>query len=102
FRNVQARAVTSATGTLPALPAHIPDDLKQMDVIAAATLRDCMQTVFEDGPRRDQRLWTGDLRLQALTSYVSLQSHDLVKRSLYLLAAFPRADGLLPGDVYEL
>ena len=101
FRNVRAHALTSATGTLPPLPAAMPDDLKRMDVVAAATLRDCMQTVFEDGPRRDQRLWTGDLRLQALTSYVTLPNHDLVKRCLYLLAAFPRADGLLAGDVFD-
>ena len=101
FSNVRAHALTSARGELPALPARFPDDLKQMDVVAAATLRDCMQTVFEDGPRRDQRLWTGDLRLQALTSYVTQPNHDLVKRCLYLLAAYPRADGLLAGDVFE-
>lgn len=29
---------------------------------------DCMQSVFEDGPKRDRRLWLGDLRLQALAS----------------------------------
>ena len=101
FRNVQAHALTSATGTVPPLPKRLPADLHDMDRVAAATLRDCMQTVFEDGPRRDQRLWTGDLRLQALTSYVTFPNNDLVKRSLYLLAAFPREDGLLPANVYE-
>ena len=101
FRNVTAHAVTSAKGSPAPLPDRFPDDLKRMDVVAAATLRDCMQTVFEDGPRRDQRLWTGDLRLQALTSYVTTPNNDLVKRCLYLLAAFPRADGLLAGDVFE-
>ncbi len=101
FKNVRAHALTSAKGTPPPLPAHMPDDLKQMDIVAAATLRDCMQTVFEDGPRRDQRLWTGDLRLQALTSYAALPNPGLVKRCLYLLAAYPRADGLLPGDVFD-
>ncbi len=101
FQNVKAHAVTSAKGALPPLPDRFPDDLKRMDAVAAATLRDCMQTVFEDGPRRDQRLWTGDLRLQALTSYVTTPNNDLVKRCLYLLAAFPRADGLLAGDVFE-
>ncbi len=101
FKNVRAHALTSATGPPPPLAAAMPDDLKRMDVVAAATLRDCMQTVFEDGPRRDERLWTGDLRLQALTSYAILPNNDLVKRCLYLLAAYPRADGLLPGDVYE-
>ena len=101
FKSMRAHALTSAKGTLPPLPAHIHDDLKAIDAVAAATLRDCMQTVFEDGPRRDERLWTGDLRLQALTSYVTLPNPDLVKRCLYLLAAFPRADGLLAGDVFE-
>jgi len=101
FRNVRAHALTSATGTVPALPKRLPADLHEMDRVAAATLRDCMQTVFEDGPRRDQRLWTGDLRLQALTSYVTFPNNDLVKRSLYLLAAFPREDGMLPANIFE-
>jgi len=101
LRNVRAHALTSATGTVPALPKRLPADLHEMDRVAAATLRDCMQTVFEDGPRRDQRLWTGDLRLQALTSYVTFPNNDLVKRSLYLLAAFPREDSLLPANVFE-
>ncbi len=101
FSNMRAHALTSAKGPPAPLTAHIPDDLKAIDTVAVATLRDCMQTVFEDGPRRDQRLWTGDLRLQALTSYAALPNPDLVKRCLYLLAAFPREDGLLAGDVYD-
>ncbi len=101
LKNARAHALTSAkTAPLP-LPDHLPDDLRHMDAVAIATLRDCMQTVFEDGPRRDQRLWMGDLRLQALTSYAALPNPDLVKRCLYLLAAYPRADGLLPGDVFD-
>ena len=27
-----------------------------------------MQDVFEDGPKRDRRLWLGDLRLEALAN----------------------------------
>jgi hypothetical protein len=60
-----------------------------------------MQTVFEDGPRRDQRLWIGDMRLQAMTNYVSFKNYDLVKRCLYLFAALPREDGLLAACVFE-
>jgi hypothetical protein len=30
-----------------------------------------MQEVFEDGPKRDRRLWLGDLRLQALVNDVT-------------------------------
>lgn len=101
FRNVRAHAVTSARSALRPLPANIPQDLRKIDLIAAATLRDCMQTTFEDGPRRDRRLWTGDLRLQALTSYIAMPNVDLVRRCLFLLAAYPRADGMLAGCVFE-
>ena len=31
--------------------------MQRIDAVSIATLRDCMQTTFEDGPRRDQRLW---------------------------------------------
>ena len=40
--------------------------LARLDQIACRTLHNCMQTVFEDGPKRDRRLWMGDLRMQAL------------------------------------
>jgi len=101
FRDVRAHAVTSADAALPPLPAGVPEDLRRIDEVAAATLRDCMQTTFEDGPRRDQRLWTGDLRVQALTNYATFNNTALVKRSLYLLAAFPREDGSIPACVFE-
>jgi len=100
FRNVRATALTSS-GTSPA-PLRSGDDLlDRIDAVGLATLRDCMQTVFEDGPRRDQRLWLGDLRLQALAAYATFGGHELVKRCLYLFAAFPRDDGLLGACVYE-
>ncbi|MBQ1520313.1 MAG: cellobiose phosphorylase, partial [Clostridia bacterium] len=38
------------------------DELRLLDRIACRTLHDCMQEVFEDGPKRDRRLWLGDLR----------------------------------------
>ncbi|ESQ87264.1 family 78 glycoside hydrolase catalytic domain [Asticcacaulis benevestitus] len=101
FRQIQAHALTSASGDLKPLPSGTPADLVRIDEVAAATLRDCMQTTFEDGPRRDQRLWTGDLRLQALTSYATFKNADLVKRCLYLIAAFPRSDGMVAGCVFE-
>ena len=31
--------------------------LRQIDQAALLTLRNCMHTVYEDGPRRDMRLW---------------------------------------------
>jgi hypothetical protein len=57
-----------------------------LDQIACHTLRECMQDVFEDGPKRDRRLWMGDLRMQALANYETFQNYDLVKRCLYLFA----------------
>jgi alpha-L-rhamnosidase len=31
--------------------------LRKIDTVSLLTLRNCMQTVYEDGPRRDMRLW---------------------------------------------
>jgi hypothetical protein len=101
FSDIAAHAVTSASALIPPLPGSVPQNLRRIDEVSLATLRDCMQTTFEDGPRRDQRLWIGDLRLQALTNYVSYRNFALVRRCMYLLAAFPREDGLLHADVFE-
>ncbi|KAL8278558.1 hypothetical protein RQP46_009050 [Phenoliferia psychrophenolica] len=74
----------------------------KIDNVALETLRNCMQTVYEDGPRRDMRLWIGDLRLQALSSYCTFKDYKLVKRCLYLFAAMPFNEaGLLCACVYE-
>ena len=101
FRNVRAHAVTSATGTPAPLRPGFSETLQRVDEVSLTTLRDCMQTTFEDGPRRDQRLWIGDMRLQALANYKTFGNLNLVKRCLYLFAAFPREDGLLRACVFE-
>ena len=100
FENTRAIALTSAGEPPAALQSGDPL-LDRIDAISIATLRDCMQTVFEDGPRRDQRLWVGDLRLQALTAYATFGGFDLVRRCLYLFAGFPRPDGQIEACVYE-
>jgi hypothetical protein len=101
FDRIHATALSSAGENPPALAAAAPALLRQIDAVSIATLRDCMQTVFEDGPKRDRRLWIGDLPLQALTNYATFRNYDLVKRCLYLFAAFPREDGLVPACVFE-
>ena len=73
----------------------------RMEEVARRTLRDCMQTVFEDGPKRDRRLWLGDLRLEALANYETYRNFDIVKRSLYLLAGTADEDGRVHSDAYE-
>jgi len=98
---VNATAVTSGSGDVRPLPPSTPDVLTRIDEVSIRTLRECMQTVFEDGPKRDRRLWIGDLRLQALTNYATVRNFDLVKRCLLLFAGLPRADGLVAACVFE-
>jgi len=78
------------------------EELKEIDRVSCYTLKECMQSVFEDGPKRDRRLWTGDLRLEALANYHTFQNDALVRRCLYLLAAGDTNElGFLPSFIYE-
>jgi alpha-L-rhamnosidase len=101
FSNIAAEAITSADEArlLPFTPRDA--DEAALDRVARATLRDCMQTVFEDGPKRDRRLWLGDLRLQALANYATYRNYDLVKRSLYILAGTATDQGLVGTCSFE-
>ena len=74
--------------------------LDRIYTVSLRTLADCMQDVFEDGPKRDRRLWMGDLRLLALTNYVSFRNTDLVKRCLYLFAGSRFPDGRVSAAVF--
>lgn len=94
-------ASTSAANTPKPLNSSTPDIIKKIDEVGLVTLRECMQTVYEDGPKRDQRLWIGDLYLQAMTNNYSFQQHDLTRRSLYLLAGLSHNNGYLHPCVYE-
>ncbi len=84
-------------------PAKTTDPLlEQIDRVSATTLQECMQTFFEDGPKRDRRLWIGDLRLEALTNYYTFRNSETVKRSLYLIAAGKcNKLGFVPSYIYE-
>ena len=72
----------------------------QLDAVACRTLRDCMQEVFEDGPKRDRRLWLGDLRMQALANYETYRNYNLVKRCLYLFAGSTQAQGRVGACIF--
>ena len=96
------RCETSAdVSRLTPLPTGTDPELAAIDRVAADTLRDCMQSVYEDGPKRDRRLWSGDLRLQALTDQVLFGNDMLARRCLYLFAACARTDKYLPGCLYQ-
>lgn len=81
-------------------PYNGPEQYARLDAIACRTLRECMQEVFEDGPKRDRRLWMGDLRMQALANYETYGDMDLVKKCLYYFAAAAREDGGIPGCLF--
>ncbi|MEW7314172.1 sugar hydrolase [Buttiauxella gaviniae] len=100
FTSLKLDTVTSAS--LVALPQCQTMDhpLKRIDEVAIHTLKNCMQEVFEDGPKRDRRLWLGDLRLQALVNDVTVKNYPLVKRCLYLFAAMTREDGMLSANIF--
>lgn len=51
--------------------SDLPADLQRIDRASLKTLQDCMQHVFEDGPKRDRRLWIGALLEDALDKAVS-------------------------------
>ncbi len=94
--------VTSAdVSKLQPLPKGTDPELVEIDRVACDTLRDCMQSAYEDGPKRDRRLWSGDLRLQALTDQYLFQNDMLARRCLYLFASCLRPDKYLPGCLYQ-
>lgn len=102
FDNITFKATTSATSPKVCLAATTPQIFKDIAQVSENTLRDCMQGVYEDGPKRDQRLWMGDLYLQALANTATFKNYDLTRRCLYLLAGLANADnGLLYSNLVE-
>ena len=76
-------------------------ELMEIDKISAKTLEGCMQSVYEDGPKRDRRLWSGDFRLQALSDYYVFKNYMLIRRCLYLFAACHNEGKYLPSCLYH-
>lgn len=102
FPEVHCTTVTSGdVEQVKPLPDHMSEELRELDRIGIKTLQDCMHTVFEDGPKRDRRLWIGDLRLQALANYETFNSNALVKRCLYLFGGMLLEDGQVGACLYE-
>ena len=94
---------TTAVGESKAVLAETtPQIFRDIVRVSENTLRDCTQGVYEDGPKRDQRLWMGDLYLEALANNASFQEYDVTKRCLYLLAGLSNPDnGLLYSNLVE-
>ena len=100
IEKVEFESVTSADGEhIKELDTN--DELiRKIDRVSIKTLEDCMQDVFEDGPKRDRRLWIGDLRLEALANYKTFKNYDLVKRCLYLFAGTRLANGAVGACLF--
>ena len=94
-------AQTSAGELKTSLSEDCPERMRKVFEVGVETLRECMQTVYEDGPKRDQRLWIGDLYLQALANSHSFKNFNLTRRCLYLFAGLAREDGVLFAPVIE-
>ena len=50
-------AVSSAGEEQVRMPDNLSPELQAIYRVSVATLQECMHTVYEDGPKRDRRLW---------------------------------------------
>lgn len=101
FDKLTFKTQTSVTNEAPALASTTEPIIQDIYKVGLNTLKECMQTVYEDGPKRDRRLWIGDLYLEALANAYTFKNHDLTKHCLYLLAAFANDEGLLHATLLE-
>lgn len=101
FDKISFKAQSAVEPVCIELAATADPLIKKINEIGLYTLKECMQTVYEDGPKRDRRLWIGDLYLEALANAYSYKNHELTKRCLYLLAALSNDEGLLHATVFE-
>lgn len=100
LEDVSCTAVSSGDISKVTPLPEIDADLAEMDRIALKTMQGCMQKGFEDGPKRDRRLWIGDLRLQAQINYVTFHNNDLVKHDLYLYAGLTMNEGRVGACIF--
>ena len=95
------RAQSSAGEVLTKLEPTCPEMVRRINEVGIETLRECMQTVYEDGPKRDRRLWVGDMYLESLANRYSFRNHLMTKRCLYLFAALSTEDGVVISNCFE-
>lgn len=100
FSNPNVITETSVDSESVVIPQLHDQKLQKIYEVGVKTLADCMTDVFEDGPKRDRRLWLGDLRLQALANYSTFNQNDLVKRCLYLFSGLTAEDGRISANVF--
>ncbi len=100
FEDIRFTARSAVRDFVPPLPEFSPEET-ELDRAAQRTLRNCMQGVLLDGPKRDRRLWLGDLRLEAQVNAATFRRFDIIERSIYLLAAFQQENGQIPACIFD-
>lgn len=73
---------------------------QEIDKVSVRTLHNCMQKVFEDGPKRDRRMWLGDFKLQARANYETFRDYGLAKRCLYLFGGMTFNEGKVSACLF--
>ncbi len=89
------------TDDIPPLSPDVPGDLTEIDRVGCITMAACMQTVVEDGTKRDRRMWLGDMRLCALANYATARRFDPIRHCLYLFCGLTDDEGLNSACLYE-
>ena len=100
FDSIECDSISSRNYLVPP-----PNGLDALDsaiwTAGCRTLRDCMQLSLEDGPKRDRRLWLGDLFLEAKTNAVTYKNWSIVEHCVYLLAANCKDNGMIAACAFE-
>ena len=99
--SISAVAQSSASGVKTVLQPACPDLVRRINDVGITTLHECMQTVYEDGPKRDRRLWVGDLYLESLANRYAFKDNLITKRCLYLFAALATKGGVVISNCFE-
>lgn len=99
--DMKFKAQSSVSNVPAALAPSTSPLISKIDAVGLSTLKECMQTVYEDGPKRDRRLWIGDLYLESIANTYSFKNHQLTKRCLYILAGLAQKDGYLHASTFE-
>ncbi|MES2826916.1 MAG: glycoside hydrolase [Bacteroidota bacterium] len=101
IESMDFKSVSSVSTAVPPLKATASQMISKIDQVGLNTLKECMQTVYEDGPKRDRRLWTGDLYLESIANMYSFKNHGLTRRCLYILAGLSQKNGYLYASTFE-
>lgn len=102
IKNIKCICATSADSNIEKYPMPVLDkELNKIDTVALRTLRNTMQDTFIDGPKRDKRLWLGDLPLMSQANNLTFKNPTIAKKCFYLFASQLMPDGRMPACIYR-